>query len=297
MSLASKREEVKFLQKGDPGKPGPLVYPAGEYAASTSYTRATLSAPMVLCEGQYYVLNKEGTFKGINPKTDYAANGSKATWILMDKFKYAFIEVLMANFAKLASAVFYGDYMFSQQGVNASGVATSDYSKFGTNAFTPNLKIDFLKGRIDAAICFLKASLYTPFTLLQPNSSNTIYADFETGFNLDIGRLVSGFTVETTLYLPKALDYAGALCALYNSFSGEIQIGKPCLIRITDNGQFLNLYNPNGGNNATAIRVHSRKKLRLNAVESRDMNGYVGAVYWYIENPEDCIPVEYAPNL
>ena len=72
-ALASKTGEVKYLQQGPVG---PLVYPTGEYAASVSYTRTPLSAPMVLCEGQYYVLNKEGTFKNINPKKDYAANGS-----------------------------------------------------------------------------------------------------------------------------------------------------------------------------------------------------------------------------
>ena len=53
-ALASKTGEVKYLQQGPVG---PLVYPTGEYAASVSYTRTPLSAPMVLCEGQYYVLN------------------------------------------------------------------------------------------------------------------------------------------------------------------------------------------------------------------------------------------------
>lgn len=145
-ALASKTGQVKFLQKGEPGAIGPMAYPAGEYAADTSYTRTALSAPMVLCEGQYYVLAKEGTFKGVNPKTDYAANGSKATWIVMDKIQYAFIEVLMANFAKLASAVFHGQYMFSQQGVDAGGNPTDDYRNFGTANFTPNLLLDFLTG-------------------------------------------------------------------------------------------------------------------------------------------------------
>ena len=148
-ALASKTGQVKFLQKGDPGAQGPigpLVYPAGEYSASTGYTRTALSAPMVLCEGQYYVLAKEGTFKGVNPKTDYAANGSKATWVVMDKVQYAFIEVLMANFAKLASAVFYGQYMFSQQGVDANGNPTNNYRNFGTANFMPNLLLDFQTG-------------------------------------------------------------------------------------------------------------------------------------------------------
>lgn len=152
-ALASKTGEVKYLQQGPVG---PLVYPTGEYAASVSYTRTPLSAPMVLCEGQYYVLNKEGTFKNINPKKDYAANGSKATWVLMDKVRYSFVEILMANFAKLASAVFYGQYMFSQYGVRADGSAVETeggYKDFNysdpmnpANGFRPNLLIDFLRG-------------------------------------------------------------------------------------------------------------------------------------------------------
>lgn len=149
-ALASKTGEVKYLQQGPVG---PLVYPTGEYAASVSYTRTPLSAPMVLCEGQYYVLNKEGTFKNINPKKDYAANGSKATWVLMDKVRYSFVEILMANFAKLASAVFYGQYMFSQYGVRADGSAVETeggYKDFNysdpmnpANKFRPNLLLDF----------------------------------------------------------------------------------------------------------------------------------------------------------
>lgn len=152
-ALASKTGEVKYLQQGPIG---PLVYPAGEYSASTGYTRTALSTPMVLCEGQYYVLAKEGTFKNINPKKDYAANGSKATWVLMDKVRYSFVEILMANFAKLASAVFYGQYMFSQYGVRADGSAVETeggYKDFNysdpmnpANGFRPNLLIDFLRG-------------------------------------------------------------------------------------------------------------------------------------------------------
>ena len=101
-------------------------------------------------------MNKEGTFKNINPKKDYAANGSKATWVLMDKVRYSFVEILMANFAKLASAVFYGQYMFSQYGVRADGSAVETeggYKDFNysdpmnpANGFRPNLLIDFLRG-------------------------------------------------------------------------------------------------------------------------------------------------------
>ena len=74
----------------------------------------------------------------------------------MDKVRYSFVEILMANFAKLASAVFYGQYMFSQYGVRADGSAVETeggYKDFNysdpmnpANGFRPNLLIDFLRG-------------------------------------------------------------------------------------------------------------------------------------------------------
>ena len=156
-TIASKTGQVRYSVPGAAGPIGPLVYPAGEYDAATKYIRTALSAPMVLDDGQYYVLNKEGAFTGIRPKDDYAANGSKATWVLMEYVKYAFVEVLMANFAKLASAVFYGDVMMSQQGVDADGKESSNYQGYNTfrldpetgeskRLFTPNLLFNFLTG-------------------------------------------------------------------------------------------------------------------------------------------------------
>lgn len=156
-ALASKTGQVNYNVPGATGPIGPMVYPAGEYNAATKYIRTALSAPMVLDDGQYYVLNKEGTFTGIRPKDDYAANGSKATWVLMEYVKYAFVEVLMANFAKLASAVFYGDVMMSQQGIDADGNESSSYQNYGkkrydpntgqsADLFTPNILFNFLTG-------------------------------------------------------------------------------------------------------------------------------------------------------
>lgn len=41
-----------------------------------------------------------------SPQKDVAVNGSNATWVLVEDYKAIFVEILMANFAKLASAVF-----------------------------------------------------------------------------------------------------------------------------------------------------------------------------------------------
>lgn len=157
MPIASVTRSVKFAQKGAPGKSGRIPYPAGEYNLYTSYICTDTVTPYVL-DGKYYVMNQNTTWVGqgmpsnINsPQKDVAVNGSKATWTLVEDYTAIFVEILMANFAKLASAIFSGDYMFSQQGVDADGNPTSNYEEFNTGNFVPNLLLDFatglLKGR------------------------------------------------------------------------------------------------------------------------------------------------------
>lgn len=233
----------------------------------------------------------------VSPKADLASATPSGKWKSYQNWPLLATNIALIKFGLIGSAVFKDEYMYSQQGTNAAGATTSDYRKFGTSEFTPNFLVNFLTGRVDANLCFLRASLYTPFKLLQPNANNVVYADFSTGFNLDIGRLISTPTVNSILYLPKAPSYSGAICYLYNSCNVYTRACGPCVVKIDNNGQFRNLYNPTGGNNANAIRVPAKKKLRLSAVESRDMDGNVGAVYWYIDNPEDCEAVSYAPNL
>lgn len=158
--LASKTGRVVYKQlpqKGDPGEAGadgPFVYPAGIYVigASTTYTRTALSVPCVLFENEYYILNVTGTVGSeLNPKDNYSQLGNRATWKRMEKFQYAFFEVLMGNFAKLASAVFWGSYMFSQHGADAKGnpvTGEDGYKDFtpDMSEFTPNVLINFLTG-------------------------------------------------------------------------------------------------------------------------------------------------------
>lgn len=140
-------------EDGAKGSRGQLPYPAGEYDLHTSYICTDMVAPYVLYNGIYYVMNQITTWVGQgvpsninNPQKDYAVNGTKATWIPFENYKAIYVEILMANFAKLASAVFSGDYMFSQQGVDADGNPTSNYEEFNTGNFTPNLLLDFATG-------------------------------------------------------------------------------------------------------------------------------------------------------
>ena len=149
-------------KNGENGLPGPagergrMPFPSGAFDLSVTYTATDSITPIVYYESgkMYYVMNKSGSVTGLNPAEDYAQNGSNATWIPFESYKAIFTEILMANWAKLASAVFFGDYMFSQHGKDASGNDTADYKKFDPTKigqsdcpFTPNLMLDLLRGK------------------------------------------------------------------------------------------------------------------------------------------------------
>ena len=145
MSLASKQTEVKYLKTG---KRGMLPYPKGEWAADVTYTATDNVAPYVLRNGTYYVMNKVGSVKGLDPQADYATNGQQATWILLEDYKAVFIELLMARYGLVGKSVFWDDYTFSQEGVDSAGQPSSDYQGFADGSFTPNILIDWVKGTV-----------------------------------------------------------------------------------------------------------------------------------------------------
>lgn len=148
--------------KGEPGLPGPagekgrMPYPAGFWSADIEYTATEDITPIVYYEAgsTYYVMRKTATIIGVNPMEDYRDNPTTSYWIPFEKYKAIFTEILMANFAKLASAVFHGDYMFSQYGKDADGNDTSKYGLFDPTKlgqsdcpFTPNMLLNFLLGK------------------------------------------------------------------------------------------------------------------------------------------------------
>lgn len=151
-------------EKGKDGLPGPagergrLPFPAGKWDANTTYTATDDITPIVYYEDgkTYYVMRKNGSVTGLNPVEDYGNPAGDPTWIPFENLKAIFTEILMSRFAKLASAIFWDDYMFSQHGKDANGNDTKDYSGFdpakldqNNCPFTPNLMIDFLKGKLD----------------------------------------------------------------------------------------------------------------------------------------------------
>ena len=273
MTLATKTGEVKFLQQG---KRGMLPYPAGEYDLHTSYVCTDMLAPYVLYNGIYYVMNQVTTWVGQgvpsninNPQKDYAVNGTKATWIPFEGYKAIYVEILMANFAKLASAVFYGQYQFSQYGEDASGSAVETeggYKDFNpndpmnsANAFRPNLILDFLTGKVYCKSLDARGSIYTPYLNipLEPDVETVIKVRGRmNGYITCLG--VS--TQSHTLSLPRAVDMdAGTELNLYYYVMPGRLAPSPT-IKIYPDGEFL----PHG---LTEFRMRSNTEVQLKVVK------------------------------
>lgn len=151
--------QFNYIQRGmagEAGEIGPLLYPAGTWDSNTTYTRTSDATPFVYYEtnGKYYVLQASSS-------KDQAPASYTNIWKAYTNIKYIFTEALMAKWARLGSSVFWGDYMFSVNGVTSTG-STSDYSKYVdsdnglsmfldgrlSGSFIPNLFLDLQGGMI-----------------------------------------------------------------------------------------------------------------------------------------------------
>lgn len=144
---------------GEDGKKGQLVYPAGIYSNTTSYTTDEYKAPYVLdpSDNNFYVLNAIMTWRGTSqgnrtPSQDYAQNRGRY-WLKFDAFEAIYAKIGIIANGLIGSAVFNGDFMFSQQGINSNGDSVSNYEDFkysdpfnSNNNFRPNVCINYKTG-------------------------------------------------------------------------------------------------------------------------------------------------------
>lgn len=143
--------------KGNQGIAGPMSYMAGIWSADEWYYRTTDSCPIVLFNDEYWFPRNAGANKGNIPST------TSTVWKLVEKQEIVFAKILMAEFGKIASAIFSGSFMLSQYGTlngrtidENSTDKESAYANFdaedptNTAKFIPNLFINFLTGKFRA---------------------------------------------------------------------------------------------------------------------------------------------------
>lgn len=250
MTLATKTTEVKYVRKIRF-----ITYPAGRYDPNTSYVCTEAAGPFVEQDGQYYAMYKQGTWLGSSigrtPKEDYAQYGSDATWILMDKYKALIVEMLFADYAKLGSAIFLGDYMFSQYGIR-NGAQSNSYQNFDPNnldAFRPNIFIDWLKGHIEALSGYFAGDLSCKSMKLQLSDApeGTVYNNYlitnSNVFDRKFPKLENGVVRSFEMIIPLLTrspypyDFTGEDSTVYFCVKGN---------RFEKMGKVISLYNIQG---------------------------------------------------
>lgn len=160
---------------------------------------------------------------------------ARPPWVLMDKVRYSFVEILMANFAKLASAVFYGQYMFSQYGVRADGSAVETeggYKDFNysdpmnpANKFRPNLLLDFLTGSFKGRNVEVEGTIIAnaSFVRMHDFRANEGYFFLNPAFGSEFRNGRPNRISQSMYMLPEAVQYNGMKISLtiYNAAMGS----------------------------------------------------------------------------
>ena len=138
-------------QPGENGRKGQLVYPAGQYSESVTYETTEDTAPYVWDNNGFYVLNTIMRWNGI--EQGRVKPSESDDWVKFNSFDAIYSNIGVFGQALVGSAVFYENFVFSQQGKNASNGNTSSYENFNTedpmntsNSFRPNICLDLKTG-------------------------------------------------------------------------------------------------------------------------------------------------------
>lgn len=84
----------------------------------------------------------------LTPEQDIEQNPQTTSWVAYQNWPLLATQVFLAQWAKLGSAVFSGDYMFSQQGIDNTGNIVYDYRNFTPDManFLPMIYFNFFNG-------------------------------------------------------------------------------------------------------------------------------------------------------
>lgn len=138
---------------GSKGDDGLIAYPAGAYSYSKQYVQTANATPYVEWKDEYYLL-KVASHTGGDPSK--GPDSFTNDWDKFESFEAVFTKILISDNGTLGSFVFYGNYMFSEEGAGvytnvadaaAAGVFTSTWDPATSSDFKPNVWIDGKSGK------------------------------------------------------------------------------------------------------------------------------------------------------
>lgn len=138
---------------GENGSKGQIIYPEGIYNVNTVYQGTADKTPYVYDsnDANYYVLNIVGTWQGTLHSNESPSTDTSNSWVKLDAFEALYTKIGIIANGLIGSAVFNGNYVFSQQGIDASEQTSTQYQNFDPEIptggeFTPNILFDFRTG-------------------------------------------------------------------------------------------------------------------------------------------------------
>lgn len=268
---------------GIDGRNGLMAYPAGEYDRNKTYTSNSETTPVVLYKEHYYVLRPGKTYCGMmeasngrpatmDPASDIAYSqsqyGLEPCWQLFDQFNSIFANILMADFAKLSSAVFYGDWMISQQGTlteadNTVTLNSTAYERFKDGSFEPNFSVNFATGEMRAGAGVFSGTLSTRFKPLAESDVEGFNGNFS--LRNDLKLMFNNFNGR--INLPVTPRYVGERVMLCDYRSAVYLPGSTVGVRIVaENGNSL-IYGGRANGETSALYACSSLTFRSGIVE------------------------------
>lgn len=172
---------------GAQGKLGPIAFFAGAYDSTKSYTRTDELVPIVYNGGSYYYPKENGTLTGSEPSSTNTA------WTMAQSFDIVIAKMVMATFGQIASAIFSGDWMFSQRGREYDTTKNAftynyDYKNFDPTTYTesddrdwrPMVAIDFKEGIMRAINMIAEGGTFKDIDVSGKITANLFYSKTKT---------------------------------------------------------------------------------------------------------------------
>ena len=229
-SITPKEEalESTFMVKYDVGIPFPRTE---EWATGNTYKNGHYL--MNPDNGQLYMWIWPLDGNTTTAPWTYVANGSEPKkWSQYTVEALLATKILLAKHALVGGAVFFDDYMMSQDGKDAAGNDSSDYTQYPDN-FTPNTMINFKTGdsrfRIGEFSGFIRME---PRVITRYTSDNPDLTFTEDYYQINLTNLRRGgfividmsdnSYVGDGLRLPTGLEYAGAMVTVINRWAAKV---------------------------------------------------------------------------
>lgn len=155
----------------------PVPFPRGEaWAAGNTYKNGEY---LIYDNIVYMWRNPVSGNSALDPAEDIRQNPDTTSWQAYQEWPLLATQVLLAQWAKLGSAIFSGDYMFSQHGQDAAGQDTDQYTLFDPSKlgqascpFTPNVVVDWLLGKLVGLDMEIRGGKIASFRITGGNLSN-----------------------------------------------------------------------------------------------------------------------------